>query len=371
VSPRGPDLHYVPYAELTASGTPNVVVDGSPTSGTVLCLSHWPGISSPAEFADDLSAQMAFRYLRAFDRHSAAEAVSNNHFDQDGLVGVFAVSAPDEALARCDLLVEVARAGDFAVTTSRDAARVSMAISAYADPARSPLPGLPADYDELTAVLYAEMLGRLPELCDHPARARALWAEEDATLDASEAAIASGAVHIEEVPDLDLAVVSVPAGAPYAGGHRFGGEWRAGLHHIAVYNATERGALLTVREQPDDVDEHDEPDGLDGADGADGADEVDGWHYEFAYRYESWVQFRTRHVRPRVDLTSLAERLNDAEADAAGSATWEADDVSGLTPALAPAGAAASTLAPATVRELVEAHLRSAPPAWDPYRLAP
>ncbi len=150
---------------------------------------------------------MAFLYLDAFDRHPGATAVSNNHFDQDGLVGVFALAAPDEALAR--------RA-------------------------------LPADYDATTALLYTEMLGRLTELCDHPNRSRDLWAEEDATLQASEDAITSGLVKVEEAPNLDLAIVTVPEQAPRAGGHRFGGGWVRGLHPMAVRNATERGALLTM-----------------------------------------------------------------------------------------------------------------------------
>ena len=92
------------------------------------------------------------------------------------------------------------------------------------------------------------------------------------------------------MPDVDLAVVTVPEQAPRGGGHRFGGQWVAGLHPMAVHNATERGAVLTVR----------------------------GNHYEFAYRYESWVQFRTRAVRPRVDLAPLAERLTARKRRAAG-----------------------------------------------------
>ena len=70
---RSPLLGFVPYHEL--DGRPNVVVDGSPTTGTVLCLSHWPGIASPAEFRADLSAQMAFAYLEAYDRHHPAADV--------------------------------------------------------------------------------------------------------------------------------------------------------------------------------------------------------------------------------------------------------------------------------------------------------
>jgi hypothetical protein len=340
VGHRSPDLHYVPYGEL--AGSPNVVSDGSPTDGTLLCLSHWPGIGSPAKFAADLSAEMAFLYLHAFDHHPGAAAVSNNHFDQDGLVGVFALTSPDEALARHALLVEVARAGDFAATSSRDAARVSMVLSAYADPARSPLGALPADYDETAALLYTELLGRLAELCGHPDRFRALWAEEDATLQESEGAIASGAVRIEEQPDVDLAVVTVPADAPDAGGHRFGGGWVHGLHPMAVHNATDRGALVTRR----------------------------GRHYEFAYRYESWVQYRSRVVRPRVDLSPLAQRLNEEERN---GATWRADDVSALTPALSMTDGAGtggeSSLEPDRFVALVAHHLRTAAPAWDPYRV--
>jgi len=175
VDPRSPDLHYAPYGDLL--GAPSVVVDGSPTEGTVLCLSHWPGIGSPPQFAADLSAQMAFAYLAAFDRHREATVVSNNHFDQDGLVGVFALASPEEALARRALLVEVARAGDFAVTSSRVAARISMVLSAYVDPQRSPVTDLPADEDARTAMLYRELLGRLPEICDRPDR----WNEYDIT----------------------------------------------------------------------------------------------------------------------------------------------------------------------------------------------
>lgn len=339
MGPRSPDLRYVPYADLAGGTTPNVVVDGSPTEGTLLCLSHWPGIGSPARFAADLSAEMAFAYLDAFDQHPGAHAVSNNHFDQDGLVGVFALVAPADALRRRPLLVEVARAGDFATTTSRTAARISMVLAAFADPARSPLEGMPQDYDAMCALLYGELVRRLPEIVDRPDAWREWWGDEDDTLSASIDALASGAATVTEVPELDLAVVEVADSAPDAGGHRFGGQWVSGLHPIALHGATERGALVTVR----------------------------GRHYEFAYRYESWVQFRSRRVRARVDLAPLAERLSAAEADAGGDAVWVADPVAALTPTVAPAASAESALPPDAMRDVVAAHLRAAPPAWDPY----
>jgi hypothetical protein len=331
-----------------------VVVDGSPAPGTVLCLSHWPGIGSPAPFAADLSAEMAFAYLDAFDLHPGASVVSNNHFDQDGLVSVFAMTQPEEALSRRVLLVEVARAGDFAVTTRRDAARISMAISAFADPGRSPLlapsestadvagaADAAADYGEWTEALHRSVLPRLMEMCDRPETYASLWEEEDATLTKSEDALARGFVTIEEVPDLDLAVIMVPARDElrFAGGHRFGGTWVAGVHPLAIHNASDRGALLIF----------------------------EGNRPELRYRYESWVQFRSRAVRLRVDLAGLAERLNEEEGT--GAAMWHAEAVSSLTPTLRMEDGAESRLEPERVRALVERHLRESPPAWDPYRI--
>src|SRR5215213_6612701 len=105
-----PYSEFIPYDLL--DGRPNVVVDGSPAPGTVLTVTHWPGYLPPAGIADDLSAQMAFRLLERPDlMPSEAEAVSNNHFDQDGLVSIYALVAPDDAVRRRPFLEAVARAG--------------------------------------------------------------------------------------------------------------------------------------------------------------------------------------------------------------------------------------------------------------------
>jgi hypothetical protein len=256
-------------------------------------------------------------------------------------VSVFALTRPDEAPSRRRLLEEVARAGDFAVTSSRQAARVSMMLSAFADAERSPMAPLPPAYDDATALLYDDLLGRLPELWDQPERWRDLWAEEDATLRASEEALASGLVTVREVPAVDLAIVRVPEQAPRGGGHRFAGQWASGLHPMAINGVTERGAVLTLR----------------------------GQQYEFAYRYESWVQFRSRPVRPRVDLAPLAERLTTLETEAGGTARWVAGPVSTLVPTLAPDDGEESALAQAAVAAAVTDHLQAAPRAWDPFRI--
>ena len=301
-------LRYVPYGE--AIGEPNVVVDGSPNASTVLTLSHWPGTDCPAELRADLSAEMAFRYLdEGGARHGDAAIVTNNHFDEDGLVAVVALIEPESALRQRELLIDIARAGDFGWFRDRRAARASMVITAYA-----------SRLD--TGAAYYEMLPLLGSLTDDLDRYRDLWVEEDALLDATERAIESGAITIDERPDLDLAIVTAPSGPV--------------PHPMAVHNRTNCFRIVRIQ---------------------------DG-RCELAYRYETWIQFQTRRPLPRVDLTGLAQRLTELEPSGVG---WHADAVDDLTPRLAPERDAASDLAPHTFLDETTAWLRAANTTWAPY----
>ena len=280
-------LRFRPYLDTLEQ--PNVIVDGQANQSTTLTLSHWPHAACPAPLQRDSSAEIAFAYLDDPGRHGDAEWVSNNHFDQDGLVGVHVLTEPEAASSHRDLLVDVAWVGDFAVARRREAARISMAVAAFADPDRSPLgPATFADgYDQACALLYDEVLGRLPELIDHPDRYRPLWAEEDAVLDDDERWLAAGGAVVEEVPELDLSVVTLAEGHRSSGGHRFGGMWSGRVHPIALHAHVGGHALLLGQ----------------------------GDRWELRYRYESWVQFVSRPVRPRVDLDDAAAELTALEPD--------------------------------------------------------
>ncbi len=333
-------LRYEPYD--AAADAPNVVVDGSPNAGTVLTVSHWPATPAPPGCEADTSAQMAFRYLeRGADLHGDAAVVTNNHFDQDGLAGIYTLAHPQEAMARRAQVEDLATAGDFAVYRDRSSARLSMAVAALGDPDRSPLGRLPDDHDGRCAVLYRAALDLLPGWLEDPDSCRSLWEAEDAELEAGLAALASGAVTVEEWPDLDLAVVTLPQG-DRSSGHRFVGRSFTGLHPMALHRRTDRTTIVT----------------LDPA----------GGRHQVTSRYEGWVQFRSRPVRPRVDLRPLAARLNQAEA---GGACWQADGPSDITPQLRiDTAGPASSQDPADLLAAVMDHLRRAPPAWDPFAVA-
>jgi hypothetical protein len=314
-------MRYVPYDEL--DGVPNVIVDGSAQADTVLTLSHWPGSPTPAALQDDLSAQIAFHYLDRPDSHVDVEVVSNNHVDQDGLAAMYALVAPDDAQLRREQLVDVARAGDFGTFTARDSARIAWTVAELAGGSGG--------------AGYPELIERLPELLDHPERYRTYWADEDAHLAATEAGIADGTISIVDQPDLDLAVVTVPARWQRRPSHRFTRIGTSVVHPSAIHNATDQFTIVYQQ----------------------------GRRYELVYRYETWVQYTSRRPRARADLTPLAEALT---ADEPGDAMWAFDGVGDLEPVLQLNGADESALTPGTFFERLQAFLRAAPPGWDPYR---
>jgi hypothetical protein len=325
-------------ADHQVAGIANVVVDGSPNADTVLTLSHWPGMPTPPELRADLSAEIAFRALERPALFDRAEAVTNNHFDQDGLAGIFALVHPDVAERHRDLLIDIARAGDFGWFRSRDAARIAMAIAALDDDATSPLPAdvLASPYPDRCASLYEWALPRLGAVLDDPTVWQHLWADEDALLTDGLAAIASRAVAIDERPSVDLAIVTVPDSLQANATHRFTMMWSSAVHPMAINGATDALRILLIQ----------------------------GRHYSLELRYESWVMLTSRVVVQRPDLRVLADELNAIEPP---GARWHADPPGALTPKLVLVDNAESGLAQPALIAAVEHFLATAPSAWNPF----
>jgi Family of unknown function (DUF6687) len=329
------NMRFVSYSETMP---PNVVVDGSPNRYTQITLSHWPKSHTPPELKADTSAEIVFRYLDNPSFHSDIEVVTNNHFDQDGLAGVFTLTDPQTAQRYRNLLIDVASAGDFGVYRSRDAARIAFAVSSLSESETSPFPqeifSLP--YPRLCGELYVRVLELFPNLLTNLESFRSLWEAEDAKLAESEALVKQGAVRIQEHPDLDLAVVWIPEYAKPARVHRFTKPERAECHPFAIHRATPCTRLLLIQ----------------------------GRHVEFQYRYESWVQFQSRKPARRVDLAPLAAALKERESS---GGIWKCDGVDAITPRLYLDAAANTSIAAEVILDEVQKHLRAAPAAWDPY----
>lgn len=221
-----------------------------------------------------------FNYLDQTAWHRDVPPVTNNHFDEDGLIGLYCLIEPEHALARRTLLIDASSAGDFSVCRSREAARIAFAISRLADRDVSPwgMDRFPEDYDDYCTFVYKRLLQLLGKLIDDVEGHRALWADEDALLSASEHAITSGEATIEEHAEVDLAIVRVPADWPDRPAHRYANHLNVPIHRMAVHNRTSRKRIVTLC----------------------------GTRISLSYRYESWVQVVSHRPPPRIDLSPLA-----------------------------------------------------------------
>lgn len=316
-------MRFVSYAE--ASSLPHVIVDGKATDHTVLTLSHWPKSGTPAALKGDTSTAIVFNYLDAPAQHVAADAVSNNHFDEDGLAGIFALLEPAIALRQRELIIDVASAGDFGVFQRREAARMAFVLQAYAERTHSPLPAAIFDrpYSDLVAELYVRLLDLFPRLLTDVNRYRSHWESEDSALTRSLAGLESGAITIEERPALDLAVIRVPEKFP-------------ACHPFAMNTRTLCTRLLVVH----------------------------GRHVELQYRYEGWVQMASRRPAQRVDLDPLAEELNQQETS---GGVWTFDGVQEITPKLALEKSPVTSIPADQILQRIVHHLETGAPAWNPY----
>lgn len=328
-------MQFIPYHNL--GDTTNIIVDGSPTSATVLTLSHWPKSGTPKELKADLSVEIVFNYINNSRFQKQVEAVSNNHFDEDGLVSLYSILNPEEATKSKEMLIDIARAGDFSTYKRRESARIAFVISTFADPELSPLD--PKIFElkdsELDAHLYKELLNLLPEMIKDPKRYSRYWKLEEEYLNASEAALRKGLINIEEIKLLDLAIVKLPEEIPVGIAHRFAIEKKFPCHPMAIYNLTDCNRILFLK----------------------------GRNYELQYRYETWVQYISRKLIPRVDLNPLAMLLTEKEA----VGKWKFDGVESITPSLTLQEAYESSISPEVFVSKVKSYLETAKPAWNPY----
>ena len=198
-------MQYVPYHKLGDS--PNIIVDGRSNKATVLTLSHWPNSGTPVSYKDDLSAQIVYRYLEDPCRpeFKGVGCVSNNHFDEDGLISLFSLLHPQLAEEYKEIFVDIASAGDFGVFRNRDAARVSFVLSAWANSDLSPLNSavFARPYPEVTSILYQELLLRLPKIIEKIGHLERYWREEDSFYELTEKAIEQGVITLSEAPEAD------------------------------------------------------------------------------------------------------------------------------------------------------------------------
>ncbi len=95
-------------------GTPAISCDGL-VPGAALDLTHWQHNRTPSHYKADTSTEIALKFVgspEAIEQWADAVVV-NNHFDTDGLLSIWVLLDPAQAVNYRESLIAAAEAGDF------------------------------------------------------------------------------------------------------------------------------------------------------------------------------------------------------------------------------------------------------------------
>jgi len=276
------------YYDERLGCVPFLCVDGVVEGG--LNLSHWPGNRTPAHLKADTSTEMALKLARDPRRQEwlrGVSVVTNNHFDTDGLLSVYAVLRPDEALRHEEALVQAARTGDFGEFTTPDALKFDSVVTAFDDEHRSPIASEirgRSDHERYQ-IIYDRLLERLPGLLAGAAACKDLWAGRLASYMKSMMRIRD-VCHVREHDASRLTVI----------------ETSEPLDEMARFNLARHHRVLTATRADD------------------------GWLYEMAFQIFSWFETVTPPRGTRFDLSDLAAELDPLETSRYGRWVYTGDD---------------------------------------------
>ncbi|MET0622512.1 MAG: DUF6687 family protein [Pyrinomonadaceae bacterium] len=278
-------------------------VDG--TVDGALHLSHWEGNTTPEELRADTSTEIALNFAgwpRRDEWARGVRVVTNNHFDADGVLSVWAVLNGERALGLRDELISAAEAGDFSEFPNERAVRVAVLLQGGDNPfvpgVNSPLVthlAGGAEVDEGRA--YKLVLPEVERVLTRTDEYEPLWREGWGFIERGLDSFARGRSRVEEDAESRLSVVTL---AP----ELYGPEGFDPARHATPYTAVAhnaRGEIFLVAT----------PTG-------------GGWSYRIDRPYYSWAETYTRPRVARRDFAPLVERLNELEG-AAGGGAWKSD----------------------------------------------
>jgi hypothetical protein len=289
------------YSDAIAN-VPKLSVDG--TVDNAIHFSHWNGNKTPAQVKADTSTETVLNVVAAPNRNEltrSIDLVTNNHFDTDGVLSVWAMLTGERALDLRTRLIAAAEAGDFSEFSSVDGVRASIVIQGSDSPtdkSGSPLAqqvaGRPVT-DE--AESYVLTLPQIEHVIKHTGQYENLWRGSWTRIETALDSFAKGESRVEEFDDAKLSLVTLAPTVFGSGGfdpQQHSAPFTAISHHA-------RGELFLIATP------------LNG-----------GWAYRIDYPYYSWAETVVRPKIKRRDFTSLVAQLNKLEQDNHGN--WRIDN---------------------------------------------
>ncbi|WP_340613307.1 DUF6687 family protein [Xenorhabdus thailandensis] len=326
-----PDDHrsFLPFEETR--NVPNIAADAIHNAATQLTLSHWPANRTPECYEANLSTESVFRFLAGNERLNDTQYVTTDHFDLDGLASVYALLAPDHAQSHKQLLINIARFGDFASGHSTKARRLAFSLNTIAVQTINSTKTLLHESSRIAA-LFSTMLPALRDLLDDEVLPELLWHEAEQQYHKTEKLLDNQDIIIEQYPEIDLALFRLPKDtvSELNISQRY-----FGLSPIAFHNRTLLSTIAIVVQNDIVIQQ----------------------------RYEGWVALTSSAPRPRRDLAIFARSLQEAETS---NCRWHYDGVQHIMPRLGYTTTQRSFLPVERIISELQHFLTIAPAAWSP-----
>lgn len=286
---------FVPYNEL-AMYEQVVVVDSFHPDALV--LSHWRGAPKIEEIHADTSTAIVLNALEQETPDlSPYPYVTNNHFDVDGFLGIWAFANPEKAIRHSSLLRKMALIGDFrelSLNTEEDYLALKLVCwintvekERFYAPFASYEPG--KNEVRLCVSKYLFFLQQFGKALDDPEDFKHDWQEEYEQVVQDMQVLKSPESKTELLKDIRLLVVETPEP----------------LHYYALFSQSAPADMVLSM--------------------------YSGNRFELEYKYTTWVDCATRTSYPRLDLQPLANILNRSEE---GPYLWRCDKLTDTGPIL-------------------------------------
>jgi hypothetical protein len=310
---------------------PKISVDGIvPVS---LHFSHFKGNKTPPRYKADTGTEIALKVAEdsSFDRNRVP-ICTNNHYDTDGVLAVWAMCLPEDAILSKDIAIKAAECGDFNHYTTDEAFKVDAAIEGYRNSPNSPYAATIAGLDPAAAdgYVYQKLSHMFPDLWQELDRHKILWDHPLEDVNKSFDAFRAKTFSVKEHWDEWLSVVEGPF-VP---------------HPVAVDRFCQGRVFLLASTSP----------------------QKKGMHFQVDYAYYSWADTVQREKVEWVDMAPLAAQLNERDkGDGKWSAAWKGQgDTSVLRFAKDDGASATSILTLPEVTEALRHHLKTGPKVAQP-----
>jgi hypothetical protein len=312
---------------------PKLSVDGLvPTS---IHFSHFKGNKTPPKYKADTGTEICLKVAAdsSFDRERVP-ICTNDHYDTDGVLSVWAMCIPEDALLEKDMSIRAAEAGDFYHYSTDEAFCVDATIEGYRHAPNSPYRATVATLDEAGAdgYVYQKLSHMLPDLWQDLDKHKFLWEKPLADLHRDFDAFKAKQFSVKEHWDDWLSVIE----GPYR------------PHPMAVDRFCQGRVFLLASPGP----------------------EGKGTSFAVDYAYYSWADTPGREKVEWVDLAPLAAALNGRDTGGGAWQTqWQGQGDTSVLRYAGPGGAAAgSALTAGDITAALRDHLKAgskveAPPA--------